>query len=190
MEAFQKEDVSAYMGLNTAVNNSSAMTEHKHKQAVICEQEHGCTSFHSDTHTPYLQRQPSQKYTWPHIRIDVQSTKTHCYCIVFWLLYRKFTDVQTGVKSWNSPNVWQHIRAEPKQPVATWSEKTASSSEEFTKKIQTPPNVCLQSLPGVQEPSQLFLKTERLTRATEYTQCCSKQTPNVQIYAFFAEAIY
>ena len=65
LEAFQREDVSAYMGLNTAV------TKHKYKQAVICEQEHMC----SQRHTPYLQIQlhnapltQTARYTWAHIQ--------------------------------------------------------------------------------------------------------------------------
>lgn len=65
LEAFQRESVSAYMGLNTAVNNSSAVTEHKYKQAVICEQEHSCTSFHSDTLL-------TSKHNYP-----VSHTRTH-----------------------------------------------------------------------------------------------------------------
>jgi len=49
LDAFQREDVSAYMGLNAAVNNSSAVTANKCKQAVSCEQENSCTSFQTDT---------------------------------------------------------------------------------------------------------------------------------------------
>lgn len=82
LEAFQKEDVSAYMGLNTAVNNSSAMTEPKYKQAVICEQEHSCTSFHSKTHltSKYiyaLSHTHKTRYAWPHTPNHVQSSNTH-----------------------------------------------------------------------------------------------------------------
>lgn len=83
--ASQREDVSAYMGLNTAVNNSSAMTEHKYKQAVICEQQHRCTTFHSDTHL-------TSKYKYaPSHKTGHTETHTHRKYV-----HRKRTIIQTG----------------------------------------------------------------------------------------------
>lgn len=116
LEAFQREDVLAYMGLNTAVNNSSAMTEHKYKQAVICEQELSCTSFHSDTHlTSKYNYTPSNSHKTRYARPHIQSSNTHTATVCTQKIHNRRQE--WDVKSQNTANVWQqHITEEPKQP--------------------------------------------------------------------------
>lgn len=150
LEAFQRKDVSAYTGLNTAVNNSSAMMEHKYKTGSHLWTR---TQMHvlSRWHTPHPQYNYTRtRYTWPLIRTPLKHT--HAATVCTQRIHKRTGTGARWVKTQNSANVWQHITQEPKQPTATWAEKTSRSSQEFTEKIQTLPNVCLQSLPGVDSP--------------------------------------
>lgn len=112
------------MGLITAVNNSSAMTAHKYKQAFICEQQSRCTSFHSGTHLTskyYSASFHRHKTTHTHTCTAICNPQTH-NCVYRGRMHtenvapcRQERDVQSQI----SANVYQHIREEPKQPADT-----------------------------------------------------------------------
>lgn len=101
LEAFQRKDVSAYMGLNIVVNNSSAMMELKYKQAVICEQEHKHTSFHTHSCDTLLTSRTItiklDTHGRSHAAARSPQTHTRLLCV-----HKKHTNVQTEVRCENS----------------------------------------------------------------------------------------